>query len=70
VAAPMAERDFTRLVKEAGMQIKKSNKEWKIVDNFDNYLMSFAVTHRKGRKREVKPIYVRKFRKIIQELNL
>ena len=70
MAAPMAERDFTRLVKEAGMQIKKSNKEWKIVDNFDNYLMSFAVTHRKGRKREVKPICVRKFRKIIQELNL
>ncbi len=69
VTGPIAERDFVRLVRETGMQIEKSSKERKILDNSGSYLMSFAVAHQKGGKREVKPIYVNKFRKLVQELH-
>jgi hypothetical protein len=66
VTAPMSERDFLKLVKDSGLQVDKSGKEWKIVDASGQYLMSFAVAHSKGGKREVKPVYIRQFRKLIE----
>lgn len=58
--APMPEKDFLKLVKEHGCAVKMKGSHGSIYRN--GVLVSrFAVSHRKGGKREVKPVYVRQF---------
>ena len=59
--APLEEHKFEKLVKNYGYNIISSSKHYQIVDSNNDFLMEFAISHKKQGKREVKPIYIKLF---------
>ena len=63
---PIPERDFVKLVRSHGCEIVMNGSHGTIYRN-DNFVSGFAVSHKHGGKREVKPVYVRQFLKAVGE---
>ena len=47
MTAPMPERQLLKLIKDDGFTVGKSSGEWKVMRG-TQYLMSFAIAHKKG----------------------
>lgn len=60
---PMSEIEFRRYVRANGFYVVQTKKEWQVVDQAGHVLLPFAVSHKKGGKREIKACYVRDFQK-------
>lgn len=67
MSGPIEEKDFIRLVEDKGYIVVSSSKHHKILNSDGNTVMIFAVSHKKGGKREVKRTYINKFNKLILE---
>jgi hypothetical protein len=63
---PIPEREFVRLIRSHGCNIVMNGNHGSIYRD-GNFLTGFAVSHKHGGKREVKPVYVRQFLKAIRE---
>lgn len=63
---PIPEREFAKMVKSHGCKIVMNGTHGSIYRD-DNFVTGFAVSHKQGGKREVKPVYVRQFLKAIRE---
>lgn len=66
--APLEEHKFIKLVKDNGYQIRPTSKHYEIINNEGKHLMTFAVSHKKGGKREVKYTYIKDFMNLIDEV--
>lgn len=68
--APLEEHKFNKLVKNYGFKVISASNHHKIVNDSEETLMVFAISHSKSGKREVKPIYINLFLKKIQEFEV
>ncbi len=67
---PVSLRRFRKLLRIYGCNIMRTSTEWQVVDSEGKYISGFAIAHgRRTKGNEVKPIYVQKFLKKIQERN-
>jgi len=66
--APLEEHKFKQLVNSKNYNIRALTKHYEIVDSENNQLMTFAISHKKGGKREIKQIYVKKFLELTKEV--
>lgn len=66
--APMPEHAFRRLVSQQGCVMKKTSKEYEILTKEGKFICNLAVSHGRGRRREVRPIYIKRFLNAIKEI--
>jgi hypothetical protein len=59
--APMPEKQFLKMVKGAGCTIEMSGSHGSIYRPDGTFVSGFAVSHKQGGKREVKPAYIKLF---------
>lgn len=65
---PMSKGDFERWVRREGYFVRRTSREWEIVNYLGERICSFTVNHGKGKKREVKACYVQGFARALQRL--
>ncbi len=63
--ASMPAHRFEQLVKSKGCSIVPSGKHHQIVDAAGKRIMTFAIAHKGGGKREVKSFYVKRFTALV-----
>jgi hypothetical protein len=64
---PMDLSQFEKLVKQAGWTILPSKSHHYIADENGVSLLNFAIFHSKGRKRYIKPHYVKTFLQLLKQ---
>ena len=67
IKGPVDENRFKKLLKAYGYSLRSLSKHHEIVNEDGEQLMTFAIDHGKGKKRQVKPYYVRKFIRLLKE---
>ena len=67
--SPLNEKAFEKLVRSYGCSITQSTKHHKVIDFDGLLLMTFAIHHSKGSKRQVLDVYVKRFKNKMKDAN-
>lgn len=65
---PMPVRKFKQLVHSNGHTLKPTSKEWGIFNADGQLILSVAVSHGKNKPKEVKPVYLRQYACLVEQL--
>lgn len=68
MVAPLPEHKFNRLVREYGCILLPTSKEYEIITKDGQFVCSIAISHKKGSKREIKPVYIKRFLQAIESI--
>ena len=68
MVAPIPEHKFNRLVRDHDCILRPTSKEYEILTRDGQFVCSVAISHKKGGKREIKPVYIKRFLQAIETI--